>query len=293
MKGIILAGGNGSRLLPMTAVVSKQLLPVYDKPMIYYPLCTLMQAGVRDILIVTTPRHQTLFRELLGDGSVWGINLSYAVQPEPGGIAQALIIGRHFIGRDPCALILGDNIFHGPNFGTMLKRSAQFASGAVIFAYRVSDPKRYGVLDLDANDRPRAIVEKPNTVLSSHAVTGLYFYDGRAPDIAASLKPSARSELEITDLNNWYLERGELKVEMLDPGFAWLDMGTPESLLRASELIEAIQQRQGLKVGVPEEVAWRMGYIGTEQLARLAHDAADKLQGSYLQGLVNAEPRSS
>ncbi len=287
MKGILLAGGTGSRLHPMTLTVSKQLLPVYDKPMVYYPLATLMLAGVRDILIVTTPDQQPLFRQLLGDGTRWGISFAYAVQPQPGGIAQALLIGRDFIAGEKCALVLGDNIFYGSGFSGLLRRAAGFESGAVIFAYRVADPERYGVVEFAAGGRARRIVEKPADPPSHYAVTGLYFYDQRAAEIAAECRPSARGELEITEVNNRYLEAGALSVETLGRGFAWLDTGTPDSLLRAAEFIETVEQRQGLKIGAPEEVAWRMGYIDAEQLARLAQEMQANTYARYLQSLLD------
>ena len=270
-KGIILAGGAGTRLHPMTLGVSKQLLPVYDKPMIYYPLSVLMMAGIRDVLIITTPDDQAAFKRVLGDGSQWGIQLSYVVQPYPGGLAQAFILGREFIGQDSVALVLGDNIFYGRGFRSILAHAANQTSGATVFAYQVRDPERYGVVDFDADGKALHIEEKPKQPRSNYAVTGLYFYDNSVVDIAANLKPSPRGELEITDVNRVYLERGELKVEMLSRGFAWLDTGTPESLLQASNFMEAIASRQGLKVACLEEIALMQGFITEEHFIELAN----------------------
>ena len=270
-KGIILAGGAGTRLHPMTLGVSKQLLPVYDKPMIYYPLSVLMMAGIRDVLIITTPDDQAAFKRVLGDGSQWGIQLSYVVQPHPGGLAQAFILGREFVGQDSVALVLGDNIFYGRGFRSILAHAANQTGGATVFAYQVRDPERYGVVDFDAEGKALHIEEKPKQPRSNYAVTGLYFYDNSVLDIAANLKPSPRGELEITDVNRVYLERGELKVEMLSRGFAWLDTGTPESLLQASNFMEAIANRQGLKVACLEEIALMQGFITEEHFIELAN----------------------
>jgi len=291
MKGIILAGGSGTRLYPVTQVVSKQLLPVYDKPMIYYPLSTLMLGGIRDILVISTPQDTPRFEQLLGDGGRWGITLTYAVQASPDGLAQAFIIGRDFIGSDSAALILGDNIFHGHDLARMVRKAARTKQGATVFAYAVQDPERYGVVAFDADGRPSSLEEKPLHPKSRYAVTGLYFYDNDVLDIAASLKPSPRGELEITDVNLHYLRAGRLDVVIMGRGYAWLDTGTHEALLEASQFIETIERRQGLKIACPEEIAFRMGYISAADVEVLAQPLTKNSYGQYLLRIIHEQIR--
>ena len=290
-KGIILAGGSGTRLHPLTATVSKQLMPVYDKPMIYYPLATLMQSGIRDVLIITTPRDQIAYADLLGDGSQWGINIQYTLQPSPDGLAQAFLLGEAFIGASPACLILGDNIFYGGGFNGKLKRASRRSDGASVFAYYVQDPERYGVVEFDAEGRAIGIEEKPEKPRSHYAVTGLYFYDNDVISIAKEIKPSPRGELEITDVNRHYLEQGTLQVEVMGQGTAWLDTGTHQSLLDAGNFIRVVEERQGLKVACLEEIAYRLGYITAEQVLALAAPLAKSGYGTYLEALIHRGER--
>ncbi len=288
-KGIVLAGGSGTRLYPVTRALSKQLVPVFDKPMIYYPLSTLMLSGIRELLVITTPQDQSSFVHLLGDGTQWGLNIAYAVQPSPDGLAQAFLIGRDFIGRDPCALVLGDNLFYGHDLSATLQQAAARTSGAVIFAYHVQNPQAYGVVEFDAEGKAVSIEEKPQRPRSSYAVTGLYFYDNQVIDVAQGLRPSARGELEISEVNSWYLARGQLEVEVLGRGTAWLDTGTHGALLQASLFVQTIEERQGLKIACPEEIAYRLGYLEAAEVERLAEPLRKTAYGEYLMRMLRED----